>query len=714
MLRTLVLLAVLSFLAMTTPAAAAAKRPMKLDDLFAFKRVSDPQVSPDGSLVVYVVTTVDLPGNKTISNLWLAATDGKTPPRQLTASDKKDRHPRWSPDGSKVLFESTRSGKSQLWLIELAGGEAKKLTDVSTEASNAIWSRDGSHIAFVSAVYPEFSEKPFAESDKLNKEKMEAAEKNPVKAKVFKRLFYRHWDSWVEDKRQHLFVCKADGSEIHDATPGDRDAYPTSTTFSVGDDFCFSPDGKYLVFTAVPAKDEAWSTNHDICRVAIDNTSINWEALTMDNPAADCSPQFSPDGTKLAYRAQKKAGYEADKWDLMIADCEGNGTWKSKPRCATEKFDRSVDSFAWRPSSRGLEIYLLADNRAEVSMFRTEGLSSPVLCTLRDPQNQERSGIGSQSSLTFSRDGAIESCLHVVMDAPAELHVLGGFRSFPDNISHANDTLLAELEMPRPESVTVEGAGGHPMQMWILKPPGFDPAKKWPVAYLVHGGPQGAWEDGWSYRWCPELWAAQGYVVALPNPRGSTGFGQKYTDEITGDWGGKCYQDLVAGLEYLKKQPYVDTGRMGAAGASFGGYMMNWFSVNDIAKEFKCLITHCSVWNFESMYATTDEIWFDEWEHGGPPWGKHRESYEKQSPHRFAGRLGEFKTPMLVISNDLDFRCPVGQGQELFTALQRQGVPSKFINFPDEGHWVLKPANSKYWHEEVFGWLKKYVPPGGK
>jgi dipeptidyl aminopeptidase/acylaminoacyl peptidase len=249
--------------------------------------------------------------------------------------------------------------------------------------------------------------------------------------------------------------------------------------------------------------------------------------------------------------------------------------------------------------------------------------------------------------------------------------------------------------------------------MWILKPPGFDPKKKWPVAFLVHGGPQGAWEDGWSNRWNPSLWAAQGYIVALPNPRGSTGFGQKFVDEITGDWGGKCYRDLVAGLDYVEKLPHVDKDRIGAAGASFGGYMMDWFAVNEISKRFKCLISHCSVWNFESMWGETDELWFDEHEHGGLPWeipGKYREF----SPHARAGKLKEYKTPMLLIQNDLDFRCPVGQGHELFSALQRQGVPSRFINFPDEGHWVLKPKNSQYWHKEVFAWLTKYVPPGGK
>jgi dipeptidyl aminopeptidase/acylaminoacyl peptidase len=250
------------------------------------------------------------------------------------------------------------------------------------------------------------------------------------------------------------------------------------------------------------------------------------------------------------------------------------------------------------------------------------------------------------------------------------------------------------------------------MQMWILKPPGFDPKLKWPLVYLIHGGPQGAWEDGWSFRWCPELWAAQGYVVALPNPRGSTGFGQKYVDEISGDWGGKCYEDLMRGVEYMESQPYIDKDRIAAAGASFGGYMMNWFAVN--TNKFKCLITHCSVWNFESMYATTDELWFDEWEHGGPPWGKNRHSYEKHSPHRLAANLAKFKTPMLVIHNDLDFRCPIGQGHELFTTLQRLKVPSRMVNFPDEGHWVLKPKNSEYWHKEVFAWLTKYVTPGGQ
>jgi dipeptidyl aminopeptidase/acylaminoacyl peptidase len=315
--------------------------------------------------------------------------------------------------------------------------------------------------------------------------------------------------------------------------------------------------------------------------------------------------------------------------------------------------------------------------------------------------------------LSASPDGKAMAFTNAKLTRPAEVFASSGEikSANPRNLSKVNDALLNELNLPQPTSVQIPVQGGS-MQMWILQPPNFDRSKKWPVAYLVHGGPQGAWEDGWSFRWCPELWAAQGYVVALPNPRGSTGFSQKFVDEITGDWGGKCYDDLMKGVDFLEKLEYVDKDRIAAAGASFGGYMVDWFATQ--TNRFKCLITHCSVYNFDSMYATTDEIWFDEWEHKGPPWGKDRESYEKHSPHRYAGNLGKFKTPMLVVHNDLDFRCPVGQGIELFTALQRQGVPSRFINFPDEGHWVLKPANSQYWHKEVFGWLTKYVTPGGR
>ncbi|MDY3555090.1 S9 family peptidase [Gemmata sp. JC717] len=696
---------------------AADKRPMKVQDLFAFKRVASPQISPDGKAVVYQVTTVDLGANKSSTALWLAPTDGKTEPKQITdPKGKKDMNPRWSPDGTRVLFESTRSGAPQLWVLTV-GEEPKPVTSISTGASNGTWAPDGKSVAFVSTVYPEFSEKPFPESDKLNKEKDEEIEKSPVKAKTFTKLFYRHWDDYVGDKRQHLFVCNLDGTDTRDITPGDRDANPTSSTFSSGDDFTFSPDGKYLVFTAVPDKDESWSTNYDICRVSVTNTSTKWECLTKDNKAADGGPKFSPDGKKLAWRAQKQAGYEADKWDILAADANPDGTLSGPPQNLTAARDVSANEFAW---GAGGAVAFVADDSGSTSLFHVTpagkiGEGIPY----RNGSGGTAARQGHISALTASRGGDVWMHLFARMASPAQL---AGVRfSVTDKNSTTsalavlipqNLSLLAELDLAKPESVKVKIEDGE-MQMWVLKPPGFDASKKWPVAYLVHGGPQGAWEDAWSFRWNPQAWAAQGYVVVMPNPRGSTGFGQKFVDEITGDWGGKCYRDLMAGLDYVEKLPYVDKDRIGSAGGSFGGYMMNWFAVNDAAKRFKCLITHCSVWNFESMWGTTDELWFDEWEHGGLPWEKPGK-YAEFSPHKKAGNMAKAKTPMLIIHNDLDFRCPIGQGHELFSALQRQGVPSRFVNFPDEGHWVLKPKNSEHWHKEVFAWLKKYVPPGPK
>jgi dipeptidyl aminopeptidase/acylaminoacyl peptidase len=676
---------------------------MTVDDLFALRRVGDPQLSPDGRFVVYTVSEVQLTDNLITTSLWLVATDGTAPPRRLTTPPpgKKDSQPRWSPDGRTIVFVSTREDGSQLWQIPASGGPPQRITSMATGATDPLWSPDGQYIAFVSAVYPEYSRLPYEQSNRRNRERELARENSPVKARVFTRLFFRHWDSYVEDKRLHLFVCRPDGSQCRDVTPGDRDAFPTSSTFSSRRDFVFTPDSRHLIFTAVPVRNEAWSTNYDLCRVRIDNTSTDWETLTKDNAAADSGPLVSPDGKYLAWRAQKRPGYEADQWHIYVAAMEADGRLAAPPRCASHQIPHSVDEFLFAPEGG---FFYVAEDYAESAYFH---LSAQGQWRRLVPR-----GIGKVSGLSSQGQPCQFVYLRATMTQPPEVWL-----ARPDGrsvcLSRANDEYLAQLELPRPESVEVPVEGGVRMQMWILKPPGFDPHKKWPVAYLVHGGPQGAWEDGWSWRWNPSLWAAQGYIVALPNPRGSTGFGQKFTDEISGDWGGQCYRDLLAGLEYIKRLPYVDGERLAAAGASFGGYMMNWFAVNDIARDLRCIITHCSVWNFESMWGTTDELWFDEYEHGGLPWevpGK----YAEFSPHKKAANLAKYKVPMLVIHNDLDFRCPIGQGHELFTTLQRLGVPSRMVNFPDEGHWVLKPHNSRYWHQEVFAWLNKYCPSGGR
>ncbi len=692
-------------------AAAMTKRPITVEDLFAFQRVSAPSISPDGLWVVFASSEItDSRNNKSVSRLWLVPTDGSAPPRQLTNPVAKDNNPKWSPDGRWILFESTRSGNSQIWVINPYGGEAKQITKISTDASTATWSPDGRHIAFVSAVYPEFSSQPFVESDKANKDKTEAIAASPVKARVFKRLFYRHWDSYVEDKRQHLFVIDLTedvpgtlvASEPRDVTPGDRDAYPTSTTFSATQDFCFSPDSTHLVFSAVPALNESWSTNYDLCRVAISGGSTEWQTLTTANLAADGHPVFSPDGTKLAFRSQRKPGYEADKWEISVVECNLDGSLNSEPKSVTPDIDLSFDEIVWR------------SNDQIITSAESNGSKPLYAISVSKPNIAERAqSVGTSMNLSISADGAVLVCNNSRLTHPAEVFTVQMNEQFlrakaPGlNLSRMNERLLAEIQFADTTSISVKGADDDPMQMWILTPPGFDASKKWPLAFLVHGGPQGAWADNWSFRWNPQIWAAQGYVVAAPNPRGSTGFGQKYTDQISGDWGGRCYVDLMAGLAYLETQPYIDIDRMFAAGASFGGYMMNWFEGN--TTKFKTLVNHCGVYNFDSMYTTTEELWFDEYEHGGPPWGPNRASYEKHSPHRLAAN---FKTPMLIIHNDLDFRVPVSEAQQLFTALQRQGIPSKFINFPDESHWVTKPANSRYWHNEIFTWLKGYCPPG--
>ena len=696
----------------TCPQAAepAAKRRMEIEDLFRFLRVADPQISPDGTQVVWQVTTVNPEANGSATGLWIAPANGSAPPRALTVAEGKtsDSHPRWSPDGSTILFQSNRTGSSQLHVVPAAGGAPVRLTNIATGAEAAAWSPDGSRIVFVSAVHPEYSTLPFAESDRLNAEREKAIAEDPVKARVFTRLFFRHWDEYVGDKRRHLFVIDATGGGCRDITPGDRDAAPTSKTFSVAEDHTFTPDSRHVVFTAVPAEGEAWSTDHDLCRVAIDEPSAEWESLTATNKAADNGPRFSPDGKRLAWRAQKRPGYEADKWDILVSDVKPDGTLVGSPRNLTAKADVSVGEIAWLED---------ADFKPYVAFLYEEKASSFLGKAFLDSRGVQFDRFWPGALTGISTSGHAAAFQVVRMDAPAEVFVVdtvdagGRGTSARIPVSRANERLLAGLDLPRPRSVNVPVEGGVEMQMWILEPPGFDAAKKWPVIYLVHGGPQGAWEDGWSYRWNPELWAARGYVVVMPNPRGSTGFGQAFVDEITGDWGGKCYRDLVAGLDATVKLPFVDADRIATAGASFGGYMMNWFAVNDMAPRFRCLVTHCSVWNFESMWGTTEELWFDENDHGGLPWeqpGRYREF----SPHSRAGELGRHKTPMLVIHNDLDFRCPIGQGHELFTALNRQGVESRFVNFPDEGHWVNKPRNARRWHEEVFGWIEKYCPPG--
>jgi len=669
------------------PASLAAVRPIEVEDLFRLKRVSEPQVSPDGQQIAYVVTEVLKAENRTQSDIWVMPATGGNP-RQLTNSPRQDRHPRWSPDGKWIAFESNRAGDYQIWIMPAKGGKARKLTTLATEATQPVWAPTGDKLAFVSAVFPEFSNQSFAQSDSLNKEKLAAREKSQVKARVITQLLYRHWDSWVDDRRQHLFVIDVKNGKVtggpRDVTPGENDAVPTSSTFSEGDEFDFSPDGRELAFAAPHhvTREQAWTTNHDLWIVDL-ASGVRRQITT--SPAADTHPRYSPDGKFLAYHAQARAGFEADRWQLCVRDLS-----TGDDRSLTVDFDSSVEAFEWERDGKGL--LFAAENKGVKSLFAIAVDGGVVRQVAAGGMINEFSVSGGSSQIFFTLSR---------FTLPTEIFGLDRATGVIRHLTVTNADLLAKIELPQPESVTVSGAGGTPVQMWILKPPGFDPAKKYPLVFWVHGGPQGSFLDSWSTRWNPEVWAAPGYVIALPNPRGSTGFGQQFTDEISRDWGGKVYDDLLACVAYLEKQPYIDATKMAAAGASYGGYMMNWFQGH--TDKFKTLITHCGVYDNVAMYGTTEETWFDEWEHG-IPW--ENPEAEKFSPNKFAAN---FKTPNLIIHNELDFRVPLGQGLSLFTTLQRKGIPSKLLYFPDEGHWVLKPQNSELWHQTIFDWLAVYL-----
>jgi dipeptidyl aminopeptidase/acylaminoacyl peptidase len=673
-------------LAITAIMAAQTKRPLEIDDMFRIKRASDPQISPDGKWICFVITTVDKEANKMNSDLWLIPSSGGEMKR-LTSNPSSDANPRWSPNGKTIAFISTRSGDGQIWLIDVDGGEARQFTTLSTGASNPVWSPDGKKLAFVSTVYPEFSEKPFKESNELNQKKEDAKVKSKVKAHVMTKLLYKHWNAWVDDKRQHIFVQEIDGGEPKDITPGDRDATPTSSTFSAGDDFAFSPDGKDIAYTATPTENEAWNTNHDIYTVSI--SGANQRQITL-NPAADGFPRYSNDGKYIAFRAQRTPGFEADKFELMLYN-RATGNIES----LSEKFDASVGAFQWMGDDS--KIYFTSEEKANQQIYSL---------SLKDRKITKVVEGGLNGEVTLSNDGKSICFTKHTLSRPAEI-----YRSSSDGkkivkLTGINDELFSNITMNEAESITYTGAANATIQAWLIKPPNFDAAKKYPLVLLVHGGPQGAWENGWHFRWNEQMWAAQGYVILAPNPRGSTGFGQKFVNEISGDWGGKAYEDVMKGVEYVEKLPYVDNSKMAAAGASYGGYFMNWLATQ--SGKFKTIITHASIFNFFSMYGTTEEVWFDEWEHGGTPWDAPDE-YNKFSPHAQAKNLLKYKTPMLIIHNELDYRVPVSEGMQLFTTLQRMGIKSKFISFPDEGHGVLKPQNSEFWHKSVFEWLAEYL-----
>jgi dipeptidyl aminopeptidase/acylaminoacyl peptidase len=695
-------------------AEAFEKHLLTFDDLMKMQRVSDPQISPDGKWVAYTVVSVDKEKNSRNSDVWIVSSTGGAS-RQLTRSPKSDERPRWSPDGKEIAFVSTRDGTSQIYILPALGGEPRRVTSIATEASGVLYSPDGKNLLFVSEVFPECDSGEAQKALECNASKKKNAEESRIKAHVATRLLFRHWNEWKDGKRSHLFLVPSDGSQPpRDLTPGDCDVPP----FSLGgsDDYAFSPDGKEVCYASNRDAHEERSTNADLFTI---NIATGETRRITANPAYDGSPGYSPDGKSIAYRAQTRPGYESDRFQLMVYD-RATG----RQRNLTADFDRWVDSFAW---SRGSgKLYFIAGDRGRSSIFEVPAQGGGVRSVYAENSSGELVMTPDEQTLIFVR-----SSLH----QPAEIFRTGADGSGIAPLTHHNDDLVASLDMNRSEEFWMDGApssGGpktdvatskgfiDPSQLkaaapaqvfievpkihsWILKPPQFSDSKRYPVVLLVHGGPQGSWEDNWGYRWNPQIYAAAGYVVVMPDPRGSSGYGQQFIDEINKDWGGRCFRDLMLVADAVEKLPYVDKAKIGAAGASFGGFMINWFQGH--TDRFKALAAHAGGFDQTSSYYVTEELWFPEWEMGGTPYDN-PQLYDFLSPGRY---VKNFRTPQLVTHGDLDFRVPVAEGLAMFTALQRRGVQSKLLHFPDEGHWILKPLNSDLFYRTVLDWLNQFL-----
>jgi dipeptidyl aminopeptidase/acylaminoacyl peptidase len=656
----------------------AQKRPFDANALLELKRIADPQLSPDGKWVAFTVQTVDVAANKKPQQIWIAPlTSGA--PRQITRDGESNQRPRWSPDSKRIAFVSDRGGSSQLWLMDPDGANAKQATSFSAEADGVLFSPDGANLLFTSAVYPECGA-----DDACNKKNLDADAASKVKAREYTELLYRHWTSWQSKRRTHLLVVPLSGGAPRELTPGTRDVPP----FSLGgpDDYDIAPDGQEVCYSMNADPAPAASTNTDLYVVSIKGGEPR--KITI-NPGADASPRYSPDGKYIAWRAQVRAGYESDRWRLMTLE-RATG----KVTSLTETLDRWVNSFAWSPDSATLFFTTGDRGRQAIQTIPVTGGSVRIAA----------SADGELDDMQLTRDLKTMVYTQQTGVSPTEIYRAASTGGAPTALTHLNDQTLNAYQMTPLEEFWVDAADGSRIHSFAIKPYGFQAGRKYPVLMLIHGGPQGAWGHDWTYRWNAQVFAAAGYLVIEPNPRGSTGYGQKFVDEINGDWGGRAFDDVMAVTDrVVASMPYADAARLTAAGGSYGGYMVDWILGH--TQRFKALISHAGVYDLPSEFGATEELWFPLWEMGGAPWDK-RDDYARWSPSAYAK---DFHTPTLVIHGELDFRVPYTQGLQLFTALQLQKVPSKLLVFPDEGHWVSKPQNSILWYQTFLDWLDSWV-----
>ena len=710
----------------TAQTSASAKHPMTFEDMMKMKRLGDTAVSADGKWLGYSVTSVNLAQNTRIAELWLQKIDGGEPIK-LAVGQPGDSGIEFAPDSKRILFLSNRSGSQQVWLADFdettgTTSNPRQLTRISTEADNAKWSPDGKSIALTSAVYPTcpaITAADFDTGNKCNGERDAAAATSKVKAQIFTHLLYRHWNHYTGDKRSHIFLISVETGAARDLNPNDTHDVPP---FSLegGGGFAFAPDAKEMAFTENLDPEPAISTNADIFTLDLTNPEAK-PVKVSTSPGGDFNPAYSPDGKYLAWRSQARAGYESDKFRLMLYDRAAKTEKDLLP-----KFDEWVDEFAWGASSRQIaftsgyrgesNIYLLAIDADSADQITAEGEFSNLHLLARPdrPGMVERGGIGAIVATKMRVDLPSEAAVISLGDTPAKVTDHPGVGMFDESpsseITHLNQSILEHLDLPVMESLWFTASDGTKVQGFLIRPPAFDSNKKYPVKFLIHGGPQGAWDDSWSYRWNPELFAANGYVVVMINPRGSTGYGQAFVDGVNGDWGGRPYQDLMEGLDAAEHQfSFIDKSRECALGASYGGYMANWILGH--TDRFKCIVTHDGMFNPESAFGSTEELWFNIWEFKGHPWDYYgkpdaENPFRKWSPALFAKN---FKTPTLVVHGQLDYRLDLSEGLQLFTTLQLLHVPSEMLYFPDEGHWVLKPQDSQLWYKTVNAWVDKWT-----
>jgi dipeptidyl aminopeptidase/acylaminoacyl peptidase len=658
-------------------AVFAQKQPFDVETMLKLARISEPMLSPNGRLVAFTVETVDFDKNIKPKQIYVIPVDGGLP-RQITQEGSDNERPRWSPDSRQIYFVSDRGGSSQVWCMDADGSHARQITRFATEAGGILVSPDGQKIVFLSSVYPDCGP-----DDACNREKLDADAKSKVKARIYTSLLYRHWTEWQSRRRKHLMVVNVDGTSLKDLTPGPREVPP----FSLGgqDDYAISPDSTEVAFAINTDAELATSTNSDIYSVPIDGGDA--QKITT-GPAADNTPLYSPDGKFLAFRSQVRPGYESDRWRLMVLD-RASGRVTN----LTESLDRWVGSITWSPDSTRL-FYTVEDRgRTGLQMIAVTGGGSRNIV----------SGASSLDDVQFTSDGRTMIYSEQSGSRPVEIFRASSVGGTGVALTHLNDGVLSGAALTPLEELYVEGPDKTRVHAFIVKPPDFLASRKYPVLFLIHGGPQGAWGEEWTYRWNAQVFASAGYLVVMPNPRGSTGYGQKFIDEINGDWGGKVYDDLMAVVDHVAALPYADADRMAAAGGSYGGYMVNWMLGH--TNRFKAIVSHAGVFDLRSMAASTEELWFTQWEFKGMPWDN-PDMYAKWSPSYF---VKEFKTPTLVIGGELDYRVPYTQSLQLFTALQMEKVPSKLMVFPDEGHWVLKPQNSALWYHTFLDWIGEWL-----